>query len=287
MARVSYSQYSTYSSCPQKYKLKYIDKNKTKSGIHAIFGSAVHTTVQSFLEVYYNNTVTAARNMDLEADLKMNLVDEFNKANAELPDGEFVCTREEIEEFYWQGVEIIRWFKSGSNLRKFFKKKGCKLVGIEIPVKAEIRKNVNVIGFIDVVLEDDKGNTIIIDLKTSTTGWSKWQKNDESKKNQIILYKVWYSNQYNVDIDTISVEFHIMKRIVPPEEEQEWPVHRITKFSPPSGKIKQGQAKSEFNWFVNEVFDDGGEYIDKDYVKKPGRHCDWCDFHKVLCSGAD
>ena len=39
MGRVSYSQYSMWSSCPQQYKLNYIDKLGESSGnIHTIFG---------------------------------------------------------------------------------------------------------------------------------------------------------------------------------------------------------------------------------------------------------
>ena len=40
MGRVSFSQYNMWSSCPQQYKLNYIDKLGESSGnIHTIFGS--------------------------------------------------------------------------------------------------------------------------------------------------------------------------------------------------------------------------------------------------------
>lgn len=285
MPQVSYSQYQTYSSCPLKYKLRYIDKHKVPSGIHAIFGTAVHNTIQHFLTVYYNVTKKQAKEINLEKLLQQHLMDEFAKESEQLPDGEFVCSREEIEEFYWQGVEIIRWLVKDKNLGNLFRKKGYELVGVEVPINIEIRNGVRVIGFIDIVLRDSSGNYLIIDLKTSTKGWSKWQKDDDSKKNQIILYKLWYSEQYNVPVDKINVEFHIMRRILPDPNDVEFTVPRISRFAPPSGKIKQNQAKREFDWFLDEVFDSEGNYKDKEYIKKPGSHCNYCDYLNVFCDG--
>lgn len=285
MARVSYSQYSMYSSCPQKYKLSYIDKQRSPAGIHAQFGTAMHETIQHYLDVFYKATKKLANEINLEVLLKQQLIEAVTKDSEKLPEGEFVCTREEIEEFYWQGVEILRYFKKDKNRSKFFQKKGYELVGIEVPINFKVKENINAIGFIDVIIREiATGKITIIDLKTSTKGWSKWQKGDETKKNQIILYKKWYSEQYNVPIDTISVEFHIMKRILPPDDEVDWVIPRISKFVPPSGKIKQRQANEDFMWFVGEVFNEDGSYKEKEYVKKAGNHCKWCDFNGTLCN---
>ena len=67
MARVSYSQYSMWSSCPQQYKLNYIDKLGESSGnIHTIFGTAMHETIQHFLDVMYNVTMKQALVIDFD-----------------------------------------------------------------------------------------------------------------------------------------------------------------------------------------------------------------------------
>ena len=45
---VSYSQYTTYHQCPQRYKLQYIDKKaKSEGTIDTVFGSALHETIKS------------------------------------------------------------------------------------------------------------------------------------------------------------------------------------------------------------------------------------------------
>ena len=49
-------------------------------------------------------------------------------------------------------------------------------------------------------------------LKTSTMGWNKWQKKDENKTQQLLLYKQFYSKMYNHPIEKIEVEYFIVKR---------------------------------------------------------------------------
>ena len=54
MAKVSFSQYSMWSSCPHQYKLNYIDKlGESSSNVHTIFGTAMHETIQHYLSVMY------------------------------------------------------------------------------------------------------------------------------------------------------------------------------------------------------------------------------------------
>ena len=43
-------------------------------------------------------------------------------------------------------------------------------------------------------------------------GWNKWAKADKNKSNQLLLYKQFYSKQFNFPIDKIDVEFFIVKK---------------------------------------------------------------------------
>ena len=44
-------------------------------------------------------------------------------------------------------------------------------------------------GYLDLVFYHERSNKIkIIDIKTSTKGWNKWQKKDDSKQAQLLLY---------------------------------------------------------------------------------------------------
>jgi hypothetical protein len=66
---------------------------------------------------------------------------------------------------------------------------------------------------LDVVLYHEPTNSFkIIDIKTSTKGWSDYEKKDETKQFQLILYKHFFAKQFGVEIDKIDIEFFIVKR---------------------------------------------------------------------------
>lgn len=285
MGRVSYSRYSRWNECQFKFKLEYIDKLRDDRGnIHTIFGTAMHETIQSYLRVMYDVSKKHADELDLKQKLFDNMVNETTKVHGEAPT-EYVCTAEELTEFYKDGCNIIDWFLKPKNQRMFFTKRGYELVGIEVPVNLKVRDNINVIGFIDVIMKNTTtGRYTIIDLKTSTKGWNKWKRKSDITKNQIVLYKKWYSEQYNIPIDMIDVEFHIMRRKMP-ERELDFTIPRISRFAPANGKVTLNKADISFNQFLDQVFNNDGTYKDRDYPKNPGNHCKWCAYLGSHCDG--
>jgi hypothetical protein len=283
MAKVSYSQYGMYTTCQEQYKLNYIDKLGTSSAnIHTIFGSSMHETIQHFLDVMYNVSKKQALTLNLEGMLYKQLVEHFTKENEKMEDGMFPCTKEELGEFFEDGKLILQYFRN--KLDKLYSKSGFKLVAIEMPLNAEIKPGVHFIGFIDIILEDLSDNSIvIIDLKTSTKGWSQYQKNDKVKTSQMLLYKKFYSEKYNVPLDKIKVEYQILKRKI--FEGADYPIPRISKFVPANGKPSVNKAWDGFMEFVDSVFGEGGEIIQENFPPSKGKQCDWCEFKtRKLCS---
>ena len=63
---ISYSQLSSFENCPKQWYLTYV-KNLApyKPSIHAVFGTAMHETIQTWLDVLYNDTIKKANEMDL------------------------------------------------------------------------------------------------------------------------------------------------------------------------------------------------------------------------------
>jgi len=283
MAKVSYSQYGMYSTCQEQYKLNYIDKLGTSSAnIHTIFGSAMHETIQHFLDVMYNVTKKQALQLNLEEMLYKQLVEHFTKENEKMEDGMFPCTKQELGEFFEDGKLILQYFRN--KLDKLYSKSGFELLAIEQILNAEVKPGVHFIGFIDILLKDKSTDeVIIIDLKTSTRGWSQYQKNDKIKTSQMLLYKKFYSEKYNVPLDKIKVEYQILKRKI--FEGADYPIPRISKFVPANGKPSVNKAWNGFLEFVNDVFDDEGKFIEKEYLPNKGKQCDWCEFkQRKLCS---
>ena len=129
MARISYSQYSLYKNCPKQYKLRYYDKLSTfTNNIHLIFGKAMHTTIQTWLDCIYKESIRKAEQLDLYTMLKEELVKEF--IDAEAKDKQVPCTREEIEKFVNsltnQQLEKITEFVESMPTMKHEQKFTCK-----------------------------------------------------------------------------------------------------------------------------------------------------------------
>ena len=282
MARVSYSQYGMYSTCQHQYKLNYIDKlGESSANIHTIFGSAMHETIQHFLDVMYNVTKKQAMSLNLEKMLYDKLVEHFTKEKEKM-EGRFPCTQEEIGEFFEDGKKILSYFSK--KLDKLYTKSGFELVAIEQILNAKVKEGVSFVGFIDVLLKDKTTQDyIIIDLKTSTRGWNKYQKADKIKTSQMLLYKKFYSEKYEIPLDKIKVEYQILKRKI--SENFEYPIPRISKFVPANGKPSVKRAWDGFMSFVDSVYDEGGNVIQEVFPHTKGRHCDWCEFkQRGLCS---
>jgi hypothetical protein len=270
-----------WTSCPQQFKLNYIDKlGESSANIHTIFGSAMHEVIQHFLGVMYSVTKKQAMELDLEMMLKDKLVEHFTQEKEKLTEGT-PCTREELEEFFGDGRQILQYFKK--KLDTLYTKSGFELVAIEMPLNAQIKEGVHFIGFIDIVLKDiSSGDIVIVDLKTSTSGWNKYQKADKVKTSQMLLYKKFYSEKYDIPLDKIKVEYQILKRKL--IENSEYNIPRISKFIPPHGKPSVNLAWKGFMEFVDSVYDDGGLIRTNDFPTNKGKACNWCEFKtRKLC----
>lgn len=278
--RVSYSQYSIWSQCKYRYKLAYVDKlSEYVTNIYAIFGTAMHETVQEFLRIMYEVSSVEALQMDLHGYLKERMIEIFKEAKEEMD--ELPCTKEELTEFYLDGCAILDWMKSKKNLSKYYRKKDWELYGIETPLNHNVRDGVRFVAFLDIILRSKKtGKFKIIDLKTSTMGWNKYVKKMDVKNNQIRLYKKFFAEQFGVPLEDISIEFHILKRKL--YENMDFIQHRFQKHIPSHGTRSTKKAYESFMEFVNTVFDENGERrTDIPYPKTPGKNkknCRFCEF---------
>ena len=249
MSRISYSQISMYSDCPLRWKLNYVDRlSISESNIHLIFGTAMHEVIQHYLNVMYAETAKKADEINLNKMLRDNLIEQFKLA--EEKDGKAPCTKEELMEFFDDGILIIDFFKKRRN--QYFSKRDWELIGCEIPIEVDLKNNIKMVGYLDIVMRHIPTDSVkIIDIKTSTMGWNKWMKKDENKTQQLLLYKQFFSKQYNHPIERIDVEYFIVKRKL--YENLDFPQKRIQKFVPASGKPSMNKVNNRLIKFVNIV----------------------------------
>ena len=267
-----------FSECPERWKLNYIDKLRVfETNIFLIFGTAMHEVIQTWLEVMYNDSIKNADKLNLEQRLHDKLIEGFKKAKEE--EGKDPCTKEQLKEFFQDGIDILDFVKK--RRADYFSKRGYKLIGCEVPIDVDLRKNVKMVGYLDIVILDEYHNILkIYDIKTSTQGWNKWQKKDENKTQQLLLYKQFYSKQYNHPIDKIEVEYFIVKRRL--WENAMYPQKRVQKFSPSSGTVSMNKVAKRLDTFLDLAFDDNGEQITDNIIATPSKKaCKWCEFRKT------
>lgn len=274
---VSYSQLSMYNQCELKWKLNYADKlGVFKDSIHLLFGTAIHTTLQYYLNVMYTETIQKADDLNLDAmlltELKRGFTESFEKNN------EYPCTKEQLIEFYQHGILILDFFKKHKN--EYFSKKGFELLGCEIPLEIDLSENIKFVGFIDIAIKDKvSGKVYIKDFKTSTKGWFPYQQKDETKTQQLVLYKEFYSRKYDVPVDLIEVEYVILKRLL--SENSQWPQKRVQLFSPASGTISIKKVMTNLKKFIQDSYNsDGTIKLDRQFNKDESQKtCKFCDFN--------
>jgi hypothetical protein len=285
---ISFTQYQSYSKCPRSWKIKYIDKIRTEEpSIHMVFGNAMHTVIQTWLKVLFTETIKAADALAFDQmlldELKSEYAAEVTKYKRQF------STKEELTEFYSDGLETLNYLRK--NRSKYFDKKTHDIVGTEIPISISPtpdRPSVVLVGFLDIVLRSktDKNKFYIADLKTSTKGWSKWEKEDDTKISQVLLYKQYFAKQYNVPVEEIEVEFLILRRKVDPDNA--YPTPRVQKFMPTQGSITMKKAIKKFEEFINTCFTPDGYNTEISYPAVAGQNgfnCKFCEFrnNESLC----
>ena len=284
---ISYSQLSSFATCQRQWYWTYVKKLAPyQPSIHATFGTAMHETIQSWLEVMYYETIKKANEMDLDQLLYDNMIKAYRSQKAQSGHEHF-STPDELTQFWIDGKHILAYLKK--KRKWYFHSKGVYLAGIETLLYQELRPGVMFKGLVDLVFYDEiLDRWTIMDIKTSTSGWNDYAKKDDNKISQILLYKEFFARQYNIDIEKIDIKYFILKRRIPKDAEFATQERRVQEFTPASGKLKRGKAVTLMNNFVQVAVDESGEYIDKEYPTSPSKSaCMFCAFKEMrICTHA-
>ena len=261
---ISYSQFALWCQCPYSWKLQYVDKALPwTDNIHTLFGTSMHEVLQEYIKVMYTNSIKEADKLILHEELEDRLKKNFMEIKMR-NGGEEFCSKDEMTEFYNDGLRILEFFKRKRG--DYFSKKGYELLGIETALNYDLPNNLKFKGFIDLIIKDNIRNRIkIIDIKTSSWGWNKYTKADKNKTDQLLLYKSFYAKQFDVPLDRIDVEYFIVKRKL--YENTDFPQKRVQKFVPANGKPSINKVLVRLQKFMEEWYDKDGNIIPHDYQK--------------------
>ena len=279
---LSFSHLNEFAFYRERWALRRIFGYEFPTSASAVRGQAVESGLNMFLN-----------GMSVE-DASGKMIEEYNKYKKK--HGHFT-TPEELQEFYLDGEAILDWFKKHKRGRKnYFSKRKHKLKGIEVPLilqPIKERPNIKYMGYVDLIIYDKRSEEYtIFDIKTSTKGWSKWQKGDEIKSQQLYLYKQYYSELFKVPLNKINVEFYIVKRKVLSFDDENLmsphQAYRVQNFKPTDNRLRLKRAKEDFTGFIRECYTAEGNPVDKEFNKNIDKLCDWCEFgkDKDLCGAA-
>lgn len=274
---VSFSQFTNWYTCAYKWYRDYILHEKSfEDNLIMSFGTAIHETVQNYLQVLYKESEDKAGQIDNVAFF----TDAFKK---QIALKSIKHTDTEFNEFIEDGKNILKEFLEPTNRLRYFPRDKFELLAIEDDLNVEIRNNVVLNGKLDLVLrEKATGNIRIVDFKTSNSGWTTYQKEDFTKTSQLVLYKALYSKKYNIPLNKIQVEFIILKRKL--YENSNYEQSRMQIFKPTSFQTDVLQVIQEFGKFVDTCFTTEGIHkTDIQYPKIPGKNkknCKYCPYLK-------
>jgi len=280
--RVSFSQFSNWFNCRHRWYLDHVKGlREFEDNVNTCFGTAMHEATQLYIKTLYKKS---AKDADAH-----NLYEIFKIAfDRELEKTKVVVEPAIKKEYYEDGDNIIIAFTNITNRIKHFPSGKYEFIAIEDEIIMPIKNNVEFICYIDVVLKEKAtGRYKIIDIKTSTSGWNHYQRDDEAKISQILLYKAFFSRKYNVDINMIDVEFFILRRKL--WENYAFPQSRIQTFIPKNNQQSVAKALNRFAEFVAECFTPEGNFIEdsKIYLKNPGKgkkNCRYCPHKGINCN---
>lgn len=279
--KISYSQYSIFKECNYRWYLTYGKKIfPFTSSIDTVFGTALHETIQQYLQLLFNSSIKEATSFNYASFLKTAMMNAYLIEKEKNENKHFVSS-ELMEEYYNDGLEMMSYIKK--NRKSLFDVNNYELVGIEIPLMTKVSNDLEFIwfnGFLDIILYDKIYNKyIIIDIKTSKNGWKDYDKKNEKKIAQLLLYKKFFSIQFEIPQDQIEIKFLIIKR--KKWEDSPYPIKRTQEFIPANGESKIKQAYKNMIEFVHECFEYNGDIIEKEYLKTPGKNfsnCRFCPF---------
>lgn len=283
--RISYTQYSMWSTCPYQWDQIYEKKVIPRiSNITLVFGTTIHETLQYWIQLLQVDP-KKAKYVDLGEYFK----DKFaENIKSELGDQ---LKNKKISAFsFFEHCEdaenILNYCQQ--HLPKTYFPDGYVLEGIETELKVDLSPGVEFTGFIDMVLKDPKtGKFYIYDFKTSKFGWGDFQKKSSIKSDQLRLYKKYYSDLFQVPLQSIEIFFLILKRKISETAEYRSQKSYIAKFIPPHANISIKQTEERFNKFLS-IFDEKTGQIRKSAVlpAKPSESgCQYCPLseNQELC----
>ena len=201
MKHISYSELKTWSECPYKHKISYIDRIRRFIGneytafgrsLHALCEHAVQGTLDErdyddFFDEYFDREL---EQLGEEHERKEQLITDMRGQAKQISPHILPKLTEHFGEYEVFSVEEKLFEEINDFLLDKYKFKG----------------------YIDLVIKTPDGKYHIIDWKTCSWGWDREKRNSKLITYQLTLYKKFFCMKHKVDVKDVETHFALLKR---------------------------------------------------------------------------
>ena len=211
---ISHSQIFCYLACSLKYQFQYVEQlPKERISLALPFGKAIHTSI----ERYYRSLMDDGTIVSL--DLMETLFEEsltMELDNSEVP---ILFKKEapDTDSAIQMGKGLLKTFYENIDLA------GMEIVEVELPLSAPLytasgeKTDINLVGFIDLLLRDTEGNLLVVDNKTS-----KQKKSQDTVDTDLQMTAYSYllaANKYVFPRAEVACRFDVLRKLKTPKLE--------------------------------------------------------------------
>ena len=194
---ISFSEVKVWSECPFKHKLQYIDKvNKFVGNEYTAFGKALHEACEKSLL----NDVAVISHVFTQSFLKE--LEKLKESSVELRPDLVMAMAQQGKMLADKVLPYVKEYFSNFEVH----------AAEEELYEVMPEMDYNFKGYIDLILKTKDGKYHIIDWKTCSWGWDSRRKADRITGYQLVFYKHFFAQKYNVDPKNIETYFALLKR---------------------------------------------------------------------------
>ncbi len=210
---ISHSQIFTYLNCSLKYRFRYVlGLSPERLGLALPFGSAIHKA----LEYYYRGIIDGKKVSlnRLQKVFSSHLTRELSeKGNMVV----YTKGTPDKDSALQLGVSMLDAFYRNIDL------KGGRVVAIELPLSATlyttegVSAGIDLIGIIDLLMEDKSGSLIVVDHKTAAR--AKTQSDVNADLQMTVYSYLLASNRYVFPTASVQCRFDVLRKLKTPKLE--------------------------------------------------------------------
>lgn len=242
-SNISFSEIKDWHDCSFRHKLKYIDRiDLREQDENSFAGVAIHDACRNFLKTKIMDDTIAT-----------DFIDKKWKEN----------NLEKIDEWKLITKNILSAIPDFIN--RIFPSWEC--FDAEEEILEEINKlKINFRGFIDAIIYDKiKDTYLILDWKTSASGWHQYKKRSFIIKTQLIFYRNFWAKKHNIPLNKIKCGFIILKKNKKDDKCE------LFIFSVGKKSIKKSER----------IIENMINAMDKKIFIKNRLNCEYCDYKKT------